>query len=975
VLKLRTLGGLYVSDDAGEPLGGAATQRRTLALLAALAVAGDRGLSRDKLVALLWPEVDEDRGRHSLTQALYAARRALDVDDLFLVGGEIRLRRDRCASDVQELEEALDAGDLARAAALYSGPFADGFYLPGSGEFEYWTSEQRARLEDRMAGALDRLATQEEAAGREKEALACRKRLAAIRPLDAAVAVALMRTLAHAGDRAGALQHAQLHQTLLREQLGLDPDPVVTSLAARLRQPLEWGAGRPEPAAAVALASEGEVHAEPQTEEPAEEIVPPGGPDPRTAAPRARRLALWWGVATIITGIAAALILTVRGAADRATTPAVPRIAQKVVVAPFRVSGASASLAYLREGMVELLSTRLADDSSARSVDAGAVLAAWRAAGLGESSSVPRATMVGLAEDLGAERLVIGSVVGTQSRVVVTAGVIEVASGRGLGEATVEGPADSITSVVDRLAARLLVLDAGEDAALSTRTTQSLAALRTFLEGQSEFRRGNYTLASRQYAEAVRLDSTFALAALQLARSADRLQLVEPRTRALALAWREQAALDARARALLVAFAGPAYPAPSEASEQVDAWERLVDLTPDRADAWYELGARLSAEGSVAGEPEAGPRAAAALRRALQLDSTHGPSLELMAWTTPEPLSRRDETGLPLSPYLHWRSAVRRGDTAALRVRRETLARLGPRNLRAIAQTAQLDASALDDARLALDQLRARAVRPEDRLDAALADHALALNEGRLRDAGAAIERLAQLRPGAQPQLRLRILDALYGDGDARAAESAARVLRRSVGTQDVADPAVRAIQLANACVLGQWLLQRGDTTGVPHLIQRLRQAPLSAVSLAPPVASAPRACARLLEVDLAVTLGRPGATEAMARVDSLALTVGTAGDAVAYAPILLGRLHERLGQPQAALDAVRRREDLVGWPRYRAAAWRDEGRYAAAASQPEAARLAFGKYLALRRGADPELSDAVERVRRDSAALGPATR
>jgi DNA-binding SARP family transcriptional activator len=54
MLHLTTFGGLSVEID-GTPGSGAAQQRKTLALLALLAVAGPRGLSRDRLIALLWP--------------------------------------------------------------------------------------------------------------------------------------------------------------------------------------------------------------------------------------------------------------------------------------------------------------------------------------------------------------------------------------------------------------------------------------------------------------------------------------------------------------------------------------------------------------------------------------------------------------------------------------------------------------------------------------------------------------------------------------------------------------------------------------------------------------------------------------------------------------------------------------------------------------------------------------------------------
>lgn len=969
MLRLRTLGGIYVVNEQGEPLTGAATQRRLLALLAALAVAGDRGFSRDKLFALLWPDVDEERARHSLTQALYSARRALGVDDLFLPGTDLRLNRARVESDVQKMEEALEAGELEQALALYHGPFADGFFLTGSAEFEQWISLQRARLEDLAAGALERLAEGAEAAGATREALGWRKRLAAIRPLDTAATVALMTTLAQAGDRAGAIQHARLHETLLREQFGLEPDPQVTELAARLREPSSWQTAplAPAPAAGPADFSTLTETSVRTTTLPVRALATRAG---RWWATRSRG---WWVVPLAMTAIVLGALLGRRQPAVPLAAPA-PLLEQKVVVAPFRVTGASASLGYLREGLVELLSTRLADDSAARSVDAGAVLAAWRAAGLTDTADAPRDTVVRLADELGAERVVIGSVVGTTSRVVLTAAVVEVGSGAATGEAIVEGPADSITALVDRLAARLLVLGAGDEASLSSQTTGSLRALRAFLEGQAAFRRSSYTVALRWYGEALRLDSTFALAALQLAHTADRLHLAEPRTRPLALAWRERHVLDARARALLVALVGPRYPAPSESEEYLAVWERLIDLTPDRADAWFEAGARLALEGKSAGEPDARKRALVMLERALRIEPTHWPTQELLAFLAyplaPGTKAQSLSDALPadsavfLDPFLRWRKAVATGDSVALFQLRDSLPRLGPRNLRAIAVTAQLEAVGLGDARRAVERLRVQATRPADRLDAALAEHALALNEGRVRDALAATDQLADLQPGARAHLRLRVLDALYGDGDSRAAEIAARALRRSVAARPAAEPAARAVQLADACVLAQWRLWGSDTTGVPQTIVSLRAEPLRVSAAAPPISATPLVCAELLEAALAVVLDRPTAPAAVARLDSLAFTAGSSGDAMAYAPLFIARLHDRLGDPRAALEAVRRRGELIGWPRYLAAALRDEGRYATDLGAAEEAAPAYRRYLALRARPDGELRAGIEEIR-----------
>src|SRR3954467_9679257 len=100
MLHLRTFGGLSVEID-GIPGTGAAQQRKTLALLALLAVAGQRGLSRDKLIACLWPETDAERGRGLLNQACYALRRDLQARDLFLGSIQMRLNPAVISSDVE----------------------------------------------------------------------------------------------------------------------------------------------------------------------------------------------------------------------------------------------------------------------------------------------------------------------------------------------------------------------------------------------------------------------------------------------------------------------------------------------------------------------------------------------------------------------------------------------------------------------------------------------------------------------------------------------------------------------------------------------------------------------------------------------------------------------------------------------------------------------------------------------------------
>ena len=63
---------------------GAAAQPRRLPVLALLARAGRPGITREKILMLLWPDEPEERARRSLNQAVYSLRRDLGDEDALL---------------------------------------------------------------------------------------------------------------------------------------------------------------------------------------------------------------------------------------------------------------------------------------------------------------------------------------------------------------------------------------------------------------------------------------------------------------------------------------------------------------------------------------------------------------------------------------------------------------------------------------------------------------------------------------------------------------------------------------------------------------------------------------------------------------------------------------------------------------------------------------------------------------------------
>lgn len=227
MLHLRTFGGLTLTRGDVD-LTGAATQRRRLAILVLLAVARHTGVSRDKVVAYLWPESDAERARHVLNQLLYAQRRQFAQDQLFLGRKTLRLNPGVIWTDVGTFEQALDDGAHEAGVALYRGPFLDGFFLKDAPDFERWVEHQRERLARRMIGALSELGRRAAATGGHREAADWRRRAAELDPYDTPMALALVQALSAAGDRAGALVAARRHDELLRRELGVAPDPSFT---------------------------------------------------------------------------------------------------------------------------------------------------------------------------------------------------------------------------------------------------------------------------------------------------------------------------------------------------------------------------------------------------------------------------------------------------------------------------------------------------------------------------------------------------------------------------------------------------------------------------------------------------------------------------------------------------------------------------------------------------------------------------
>jgi len=503
--RLRVLGGFALEGLSGAPAP-PRPQRRGDAVLAVLAVCGDRACARERLLTLLWPECDDARARQGLRDALYAIRRSLGPAAVPSEGRTLRLAPLVVTSDVRAFAEGLARGQHAEAVHVYAGPLLDGFHVDEAPEFERWLDGERTRLAREYAEALEQLATDAEDAGAWHEALRWWGRAVEHDPLNSHSVFQQLRAMAAIGDRANAIKAADAHARRLREEFELEIDPDFLLDVERIRRgalPARRGAAprRPDAPADRPVPAERARGGDPDSGIPAAA--------PATAAVARRRPWLRWaaGIAALAAlggGWEAARGLKSDGAA------AAPRTS--VAVLPFRYLGADSTQAYLAGGLHDELLAQLAKVASLVVVGRASV------SGYGETPKPLRR----IGAELGVGSVVEASVQVAGPRLRVVVQLLDPATGAALWADRYDRGLDSAFAVQSDIARQIVAavggtLTSGELGAIAAAPTVNARAYAFFLQGTEYWRRPgavrrNLESAQQLFARAVALDSTFAIA-------------------------------------------------------------------------------------------------------------------------------------------------------------------------------------------------------------------------------------------------------------------------------------------------------------------------------------------------------------------------------------------------------------------------------------------------------------------------------
>jgi tetratricopeptide (TPR) repeat protein len=367
-------------------------------------------------------------------------------------------------------------------------------------------------------------------------------------------------------------------------------------------------------------------------------------------------------------GLIAAGWLALGGRIERPVDAAAIDPARRIAVLPFSYRGSEES-AGLGEDLVHLLSQTL-DGGELRTVVPQAVFRIVDDEG-GGAADPEHGNAV--AERLSAGRYVLGDVVEAGGRLRISARLYDTGSGvEDVATATVEGESDDLFGLVDDLTAEILVGALGVPAdrliRVAAQTTDSLAALRAYLEGKREFRQANAGRAVRAYQRAVDIDSTFALAWFEMSWAGewgvlplDQVAEVAEKAaqRSERLPWRERQLLEARRL---------------YTKGEADSLERLCRTVlaryPEDVLAWHVLGRVLKNYNPLRGRPLIEAREP--LERALWYEPDSREILFQLAWVKAQEgywleadslLHRRYPEGIPF----FWRAApaYASGDVAA----------------------------------------------------------------------------------------------------------------------------------------------------------------------------------------------------------------------------------------------------------------------------------------------------------------------
>jgi len=197
---------------------------------------------RERLLALLCGEMDEESARHAFKTILAEVRaqlRSFDSTIDWIMGDGDQLTCNPLApiwldTEIFEKDTASTSRNLNQAIKLYRGDFLDGFFLKDSPGFDSWVRSTRDHFHHLYLSALRQLSEVYESDHQLEQAITCLHMLLTADPLSEEAHASLMRLYWMAGDRTEALRQYERLRILLAKELSVKPSVSTQALYGQI---------------------------------------------------------------------------------------------------------------------------------------------------------------------------------------------------------------------------------------------------------------------------------------------------------------------------------------------------------------------------------------------------------------------------------------------------------------------------------------------------------------------------------------------------------------------------------------------------------------------------------------------------------------------------------------------------------------------------------------------------------------------
>lgn len=204
---------------------------KTSALLYYLAYQGD-WVSREDILYLIWPDIEEKKARSNLRQMLSANRQLPYLANLETEPTRLRWS---VQTDVHGFNKAVTEKQWAKVVRLYQGSFLEGIVTHTIPEFESWLELERSSLFRTYRTAVFKCAAELEADARYPQAVELLKNLHKTDSLDEVVFRRYLELLALSEQASEAVSAYETFARNLQAEFEGEPEPATQQLVAHIR--------------------------------------------------------------------------------------------------------------------------------------------------------------------------------------------------------------------------------------------------------------------------------------------------------------------------------------------------------------------------------------------------------------------------------------------------------------------------------------------------------------------------------------------------------------------------------------------------------------------------------------------------------------------------------------------------------------------------------------------------------------------